>query len=107
METESKTVAHTGWRVMTDEKGFWWVDRVDEDGRETMCNTGTDEGAEARANLFAAAPDMLKALKWLRDEMTTKSGERSLPVDDYTGDHAISVEAYEAAIAAITLAEPE
>jgi len=49
--------------VKTDGNGFFWVDKDTEDGGFSVCNTGDGVEAEANANLFAAAPALLEALK--------------------------------------------
>jgi hypothetical protein len=65
-EIEMSESKHTPgpWTVKTDGKGFFWVDHdYEESGGESVCNTGTHETAEANANLIAAAPLLLEALK--------------------------------------------
>ena len=51
------------WKIQTDDKGFYWIDKITKDGGFSICNCGTAKNAEANALLIATAPKLLKTCK--------------------------------------------
>jgi hypothetical protein len=55
------------WVIQTDNRGFYWIDKLTNDGGFSICNLGNVEEAKANAALIAAAPELLEAC---RDTLT-------------------------------------
>ena len=51
------------WTKQTDGKGFFWIDKLTDDGGFSICNCGDGEQAEENSLLIASAPEILEALK--------------------------------------------